>query len=419
MSERMIDTGLKTDLDMASLDAVLGQLSDGMWENSPMMDKYWPYIEIEKRGGKVYLDISDSYRKYDYPRNGFMDMDDATIKTWLAKKLKAVIKEEGLDWKRDNTETTDYLSTDWRLPSKEEATVADCYYVYEVLRGRNVAKHIEYRKKMGLDEALDILKSAGKLITEGYVDLFGVLKVDRDTHTRNQIRKINNAKQHIERFLNAKDWTDIADEEYGPDYYMHDLKLYGAFDDSDITPEEFYDKIGVSKKRSEFNKQEEEFKVKIDERKAELVQELADGADMKILEHPGKNNYSIVGLGPVLAFKDIDPELVRFEVQVSSGNSKKGILPRLRGLYQGGWCNLQYETLGHSEDAPKIPNWTVEGSNSFNWPMKADPETLKEIHDFLKSNWKYVEDAIRDEHKKQDDISRDLHNYKGSNWSGD
>lgn len=415
MSERRIDTGLKTDLDMAILDAVLGQLSDGMWENSPMMDKYWPYIEIEKRGGKVYLDISDSYRKYDYPRNGFMDMDDATIKTWLAKKLKAVIKEEGLDWKRDNAETTDYLSTDWRLPSKEEATVADCYYVYEVLRGRNVGKHIEYRKKMGLDEALDILKSAGKLITEGYVDLFGVLKVDRDTHTRNQIRKINNAKQHIERFLNAKNWTDIADEQYGPDYYMHDLKLYGAFDDSDITPEEFYDKIGVSKKRSEFNKQEEEFKVKMREYKDTLVKELAEGADMKV-----DNRIStVVGAGPMLVYKDIDPEVIKFEVEISGGDYKRGIMPHLRGLYSGGWCKLQYDTLGRGNNGPKIPRWTAEGSRAFNWPVTANVETLREIHDFLKENMKYVEDQIRINKGEEEAIARDIANYKGSNWSGD
>ena len=415
MSERMIDTGLKTDLDMAILDAVLGQLSDGMWENSPMMDKYWPYIEIEKRGGKVYLDISDSYRKYDYPRNGFMDMDDATIKTWLAKKLKAVIKEEGLDWKRDNTETTDYLSTDWRLPSKEEATVADCYYVYEVLRGRNVGKHPEYSKKMGLDEALDILKSAGKLITEGYVDLFGVLKVDRDTHTRNQIRKINNAKQHIERFLNAKNWTDIADEQYGPDYYMHDLKLYGAFDDSDITPEEFYDKIGVAKKRSEFNKQEEEFKVKMREYKDSLVKELADGADMKV-----DNKIStVVGAGPMLIYKDIDPEVIKFEVEISGGDYKRGIMPHLSGLYSGGWCKLQYDTLGRGNNGPKIPRWTAEGSRAFNWPVTANVETLREIHDFLKENMKYVEDQIRINKGEEEAIARDIANYKGSNWSGD
>jgi hypothetical protein len=415
MSERRIDTGLKTDLDMAILDAVLGQLSDGIWENTPMMRKYWPYIEISKRGGKVYLEVSEEEYKEHYPRNYFIVMTDNEIKSWLAMKLKQVIKEEGLDWKRDNTETTDFLSTDWRIPSKEEATVADCYYVYEVLRGRNVAKHPEYSKKMGLDEALDILKSAGKLITEGYVDLFGVLKVDRDTHTRNQIRKINNAKQHIERFLNAKNWTDIADEQYGPNYYMHDLKLYGAFDDSDITPEEFYEKIGIAKKRSEFNKQEEEFKVKMKEYKDSLVKELADGADMKV-----DNRIStVVGAGPMLIYKDIDPEVIKFEVEISGGDYKRGIMPHLRGLYSGGWCKIQYDTLGRGNNGPKIPRWTAEGSHAFNWPVTANVETLREIHDFLKENMKYVEDQIRINKAEEEDIARDMRNYKGSNWSGD
>lgn len=162
---RKIDTGLTTDLDMAIIQAVFGQLSDGMWENSPKMNHYWPFIDVVKEGGKVVLKVSNDNYSGGYSGNGFINMPDDLIKTWLAKKIKAVIKDEGLDWKRDNTSTTDYLSTDWRLPSKEEATVADCYYVYEVLRGRNVAKHAEYASKMSLGEAIDILKNVGKTVT--------------------------------------------------------------------------------------------------------------------------------------------------------------------------------------------------------------------------------------------------------------
>ena len=158
---RKIDTGLKSDLDKAIIESVFGQLSDGMWENSPRMNHYWPFIDVEKEGGKVVLKVSNVNYSGGYSGNGFIDMSDDLIKTWLAKKIKAVIKDEGLDWRRDNTDTTDYLSTDWRLPSKEEATVADCYYVYEVLRGRNVAKHSEYASKMSLGEAIEVLKSSG------------------------------------------------------------------------------------------------------------------------------------------------------------------------------------------------------------------------------------------------------------------
>lgn len=86
-------------------------------------------------------------------------MTDDDIKKWLAKKIKQVIKEEGLDWKRDNSEETDYLDTEWRK-SKQPSTVADCYYVYEVLKGRNVAKHPEYASKMKISDALKTLDDA-------------------------------------------------------------------------------------------------------------------------------------------------------------------------------------------------------------------------------------------------------------------
>lgn len=86
-------------------------------------------------------------------------MTEDNVKKWLAKKIKQVIQEEGLDWKRDNTEETDYLDTEWRT-SKQPSTVADCYYVYEVLKGRNVAKHPEYAKQMNISDALKTLDDA-------------------------------------------------------------------------------------------------------------------------------------------------------------------------------------------------------------------------------------------------------------------
>lgn len=158
LNSRVIDTGLSTALEADIIDAVFGQVSDGMWENSSASDHYWPYISVEKRGNKVVLLVSKEYRDRNWKTNRFVDMDDASIKKWVARRIKLVIKEEGLDWTRDNTEETDYLSTDWRS-SKQSATVADCYYVYEVLKGRNVKKHPEYQKTtMSLGNALKTLK---------------------------------------------------------------------------------------------------------------------------------------------------------------------------------------------------------------------------------------------------------------------
>ena len=156
---RIIKTGLKTQKECDILDGVFGQLSDGMWENSRAAGGYWPYIDAELENGEVVLKVSTAYRKYGEPYNKLLNMPDDEIKKWLAKKIKQVIKEEGLDWKRDNTEETDYLDTEWRT-SKQPSTVADCYYVYEVLKGRNVAKHPEYSKQMNIDDALKTLDDA-------------------------------------------------------------------------------------------------------------------------------------------------------------------------------------------------------------------------------------------------------------------
>lgn len=153
---RVIDTGLHTALEADIIDAVFAQVSDGMWENSPQSDHYWPYIEVEKRGDKVVLLVSKQYQSRGYKSNKFYDMSDVDIKKWVARRIKLVIKDEGLDWARDNTDETDYLSTDWRS-SKQTSTVADCYYVYEVLKGRNVSKHPEYNSKMSLGKAIKTL----------------------------------------------------------------------------------------------------------------------------------------------------------------------------------------------------------------------------------------------------------------------
>ena len=157
---RIIKTGLKTQKECDILDGVFGQLSDGMWENSRAAGGYWPYIDAELENGEVVLKVSTAYRKYDgIPTNKLIDMTDDDIKKWLAKKIKQVIKEEGLDWDRGNEEETDYLDTSWRK-SKQTSTVADCYYVYEVLKGRNVAKHKEYTNKMNISDALKTLDQA-------------------------------------------------------------------------------------------------------------------------------------------------------------------------------------------------------------------------------------------------------------------
>ena len=141
MSERIIKTGLGPRYrDM--LDAVIGQMSDGYWENTPMMRGYWKFVTTGTSGNEVTLNVDTASGARDGDRrveNRFYGMSDDAVKKFFADKIKFLIKEEGLGkWARDNEETTDYLSY------SDPYRVKDCYYAYEVLKGRNARKHAEY-----------------------------------------------------------------------------------------------------------------------------------------------------------------------------------------------------------------------------------------------------------------------------------
>lgn len=127
------------------LRSVLGQLSDGLWENARGYTKYWVNFNVERRAnGQVYFVVNENHYEVfagDCYTNPFINMSDAEFLSWIAAKLKAVIVAELKDelihsregWKRDNTtfEST-YLSYN------EKITVADIYVIYDWLNGRKI-----------------------------------------------------------------------------------------------------------------------------------------------------------------------------------------------------------------------------------------------------------------------------------------
>lgn len=144
---RTIHTNLYSNKAKEILNSVFGQMSDGMWENSPAMDKYWKFAETRQQAdGEIVIDVSKeygqsdgSYRHYHYTNNGFLEMPDRQVLEFLAKKVKTIMQAELKDdnvqkgWKRDNTlNTTAYLSY------HETITVAEVYFLYEYLLGRVV-----------------------------------------------------------------------------------------------------------------------------------------------------------------------------------------------------------------------------------------------------------------------------------------
>lgn len=269
---------------------------------------------------------------------------------------------------------------------------------------------------MRLEEAIDILRSAGKIIEESKIDIFGVNQIDRSELTRGQIQRINKAKRALSAYLDSEKYYEVPRDIDPPSYSIKRLRNAGAFDGIELSDEEISDRIGVTDKREEFREQRKEYRMKSRALKKQTEEELIVAADMRVLH---EDEHGVVGSGTRIAYKDIDPSIIRFEFSWSYGDEDRGIPPKLKGLYPGGWLKLGYGNLGRGERGPEIPSWTADDSRNKNWPIKADAETLNEIHDFLKENMKYVDDQIRINKGEEEDIARDMKNYKGSNWSGD
>ena len=104
-------------------------MSDGKWENYKPFEKYWLFANIIFENGQVCIKIKPN-RFMKVNSNPYLDMSDEKIKIWFANRIKDLIKEEGLSWKRDNHSETDYLGY------KEHITVQDAYKAYDKLKGR-------------------------------------------------------------------------------------------------------------------------------------------------------------------------------------------------------------------------------------------------------------------------------------------
>jgi len=141
---RTINTKLYGDRAYEILEAVSGQMSDGLWENSRGYDKYWTNFRVKRLDDNsiVFVLNADSYTRYcdRYLENPFWRMKDAEFLAWYAGKLKTVIRAEAKDnnwtkgwWKRTNT-TNKSIYLNYKL----DITVADIYCVYDELLGRQI-----------------------------------------------------------------------------------------------------------------------------------------------------------------------------------------------------------------------------------------------------------------------------------------
>jgi hypothetical protein len=127
----MITIPLGNDVRAEVIDSVLGQLSDGIWENSNGMSKYWSYADVNKNNE---LQVDDTSW-----RSGFNGKSEEWVRNWFADKAKQVVKiwaedwGKGKDvWKRDNQDEVDYMGGH----IVRDITVSDVYECYDYLKRR-------------------------------------------------------------------------------------------------------------------------------------------------------------------------------------------------------------------------------------------------------------------------------------------
>ena len=97
------------------LDSIIGQMSDGYWEESRYMEGYWRFVETDASGEFLTIVVSTDCWEYDCfhrkVNNHFYKMSNADILDYFARKIKyiamlsqahqyeAEIRDRMIDWK--------------------------------------------------------------------------------------------------------------------------------------------------------------------------------------------------------------------------------------------------------------------------------------------------------------------------------
>lgn len=135
-SQLYADTNiLATRVNVAILDSVLGQLSDGIWENRRVMQKYWQGISfLISESNHIII----CFNKY------LCGASRSQVMKFLATKIKQIVKiciDDGcwnsqMVWKRDCQADCEYLNR-----SSQVVRISDAYKLYDQLLQRNTNKY--------------------------------------------------------------------------------------------------------------------------------------------------------------------------------------------------------------------------------------------------------------------------------------
>ena len=107
--KKVVKTGLsKSKVVNDILNSVIGQMADGIWENSSYMAGYWNFVEISKDNNICLCDRPWDWEGRNTLNNKFYGMSDKDVKTFFAKKIKKIVSEELKDNYIDGKRTEFY-----------------------------------------------------------------------------------------------------------------------------------------------------------------------------------------------------------------------------------------------------------------------------------------------------------------------
>lgn len=150
---REIKTGIKYEIGKEVIESMIEQLADGIWEDSPAMEKYWRFIDVDFMQGEVIILVSTERtemlpglfeKRPQVIYNAFYNKTDDEIKEWVATKIKAVVEEEEKDsgaklWDSSCDLELEYMHIGVRAK--------DAYSVYNALLGRKERVNEQRRRE--------------------------------------------------------------------------------------------------------------------------------------------------------------------------------------------------------------------------------------------------------------------------------
>lgn len=138
---RLVPTGLAGEDYYEILQSVIGQCSDGIWENSPAQEPYWRFCKVMRHPDTDAVEIrvsnapvTNSWFRKNLINNPFLQKTDQEVKNWFCRKIKRIIKIEGEDYHEEiafSSENKNFL----RYLGNWKQTVSQAVEAYDILKG--------------------------------------------------------------------------------------------------------------------------------------------------------------------------------------------------------------------------------------------------------------------------------------------